>query len=198
MPVGVYPRYRRPICIIGDGTALIPLTPRGTFAVIDEADIPLVAQYPWSCYRNPRTTSPYALANRANRNDYNAGTIFMHRLIMAAPKGVQVDHINGDGLDNRRANLRLCAERENAFNRRKHQPGSSRFKGVTKRSGYDRWRARIRVRGDLVALGDYATEDAAARAYDEAAVRLHGRFARLNFPESRETDSRANHPTSAR
>ena len=101
----------------------------------------------------------------------------MHRVITGYPL---VDHINGDGLDNRRANLRAATATQNNQNRR---PSLSRsgFKGVTKSSKSNGWYARIRVNGKLIHLGCYPDPTSAARAYDAAALEHFGEFAWPNF-----------------
>lgn len=104
----------------------------------------------------------------------------MHRLVMGVedPK-IQVDHINHETLDNRRSQLRLCTQRQNSFNTRKHSNNTSGFKGVTQRKDSGKWGAYIRINGRKKTLGAYATPELAARAYAEAAATHHGEFARL-------------------
>jgi hypothetical protein len=119
----------------------------------------------------------------------NRPAIPMHRMLLDAPKGFFVDHINGDGLDNRRENLRLCTRSENAQNQKtQHRPKTSKYKGVNKLK-YGGWLVRIglhengkRVRKSIGCFPK-DKEIEAAKAYDEAAVRYFGEFARLNFPE---------------
>lgn len=103
------------------------------------------------------------------------------RAIMNAPDGMVVDHINGNPLDNRRANLRICTVKENNWNRRRRIGGSSGFKGVV-RVG-TRWRAIIWPNGKQIYLGSFAEPEEAARAYDRAAREEYGEFACLNFPD---------------
>lgn len=120
---------------------------------------------------------------------YGGARISLHRLIMGALPGEVVDHINGNGLDNRRMNLRICTHAENVRNRRKHKGGSSRFKGVYlayRGKKHNLWTARICIDGKLISLGQYRTEEEAARAYDMAAAPLFGEFARLNFPDEQD------------
>jgi hypothetical protein len=96
----------------------------------------------------------------------------------------EVDHINGDGLDNRRENIRLASPTQNQQNKRKQSaPASSRYKGVTFKTARGRWEASIRVDGKNTFLGRFHDEEAAAHAYDAAARIHHGRFASLNFPD---------------
>lgn len=101
----------------------------------------------------------------------------MHRLILDAPKGMQVDHINGNGLNNRRENIRLCTHEQNSYNQQKPY-GSSKYKGVCRKRG--KWDAQIRASGKIIWLGSFATEDEAANAYDEAALKHFGEFAFTN------------------
>lgn len=108
---------------------------------------------------------------------------FLHRMIMNAPPGIQVDHINGDPLDNRRCNLRLCTHAENQCNQHVVR-GRSQFKGVTWHKQNRKWRARIVHHGKDIHLGLFDDEVEAARAYDAAACEFHGDFARLNFQAS--------------
>lgn len=101
----------------------------------------------------------------------------MHRVIMDAQPGQEVDHINGDKLDNRKLNLRLCTRNQN-IQHRKGFGGTSQFKGV--RLNYGKWDALIKHNKKSYFLGRFDCELEAARAYNEAATRLHGDFAYLN------------------
>jgi len=108
--------------------------------------------------------------------------VFMHRFIMGVDKNQIVDHINGNGLDNRRENLRICTRAQNQRNQKKHStPGlTSRFKGVSLRP-FGRWATRIQVNKKQLNIGSFDTEIEAAKAYDKAAKKIHKEFCRLNF-----------------
>lgn len=112
-------------------------------------------------------------------------TIYLHRFIMDAPKGVQVDHRDGDGLNNLRGNLRFATQTLNNANRAYR--GTTGFRGVVLTSG-GRYRAAIfhreNGRRTIKNLGTYEAAEEAARAYDDAALERFGEFARLNFPEA--------------
>lgn len=105
---------------------------------------------------------------------------YLSRFLMKPPPHMVVDHINGDPLDNRRCNLRICTQRENNFNRRKRLTASSKFKGVTFHKKSRKWQAQIKMDGDLIYLGVFAEERDAAMAYNAAAKEFHGQFAMLN------------------
>ena len=141
------------------------------FALVDDADYDALAAVKWCAHTEQRTT--YAMRSSEGR------TVLMHRVITAAPPGVQVDHINGDGLDNRRENLRLCSNAENAQNQRV-KPHSSKYKGVTWYARSGKWQAQIQIDGRNKHLDYFTDEIAAGRAYNEAALKAWGEFAREN------------------
>jgi len=108
----------------------------------------------------------------------------MHRLILNAPPDLKVDHINGNGLDNRKENLRLATTPQNVRNARLSLRNSSGFKGVKRKR--QKWQASIVFNGKTIRLGVFDAREDAARAYDIAALLLHGEFARVNFPKESE------------
>ena len=144
----------------------------GKVATVDAADYPWLSQYPWSAKRLGRKW--YACWRRGRR------TIFMHRLIMQPGPGLVVDHIDGNGLNNRRRNLRNCTPRQNACNRAPAGAGS-RFAGVYPAG--QKWGARISHKGKEYPLGLFDDEREAALARDRMALELQGKFAWLNLPE---------------
>lgn len=117
--------------------------------------------------------------------------IKLHRFIMQAPDGVLVDHINGNQLDNRRCNLRFASDQQNQRNRRVSRTNKSGFKGVAPTSSAKNpWQANIYVSRKQIYLGNFATPEAAALAYDEAARAHFGEFAAVNFPHAGERGAR--------
>lgn len=173
------PKYRPPVRLTppeppSDDVRYIALT-KGRFAIVDAADYEWLSRYTWQAAYNG--TKFYATTKKKR-----GGNIWMHRLIMNAPKGMVVDHINGNGLDNRRCNLRICTRQQNAYNSRRVS-GTSQYKGVHFEKATGRWRATITCRGRHYNLGLYESEIEAARAYDRKAIELFGEFAYLNFPE---------------
>ena len=113
----------------------------------------------------------------------------MHRLIMdPIPDGMQVDHVNHNGLDNRKKNLRICTSQQNTWNAQKpklNRESSSQYKGVSWYKRYNKWVARGTHDGKRITLGYYNCEKEAARAYDAAAKKYFGEYAHLNFPDKK-------------
>lgn len=144
------------------------------------ADI-VISEYTWQAHIGKRYRFPYA--RTFMRPDRGSGIrgILLHRAITGAKPGQLVDHINGNTLDNRKSNIRICSARQNMQNSGRHN-GASQFKGVCRsRRNSRRWMAKIRIENTQVVLGYFDEEADAARAYDAAAVAHYGEFARLNF-----------------
>lgn len=162
---------------------LIPLT-RNQNAIVDKEDFEWLSQWNWCAKWSERPKTFYATRGIRPPENGRRGThqhvIKMHREILQCAPGEQTDHINGNGLDNRRANLRKCSIAQNNLNRPGNDVSVSGYKGVCKsnRPGRrKRWLARINEKF----IGMFNTPEEAARAYDEAAKKLHGEFAFLNF-----------------
>lgn len=150
-------------------------------ALIDETDEQLIRRYNWNVVIGKRLLYAFTvLETRA--------PISMHRFLLKPPASVMVDHINHDGLDNRRCNLRLATRQQNAWNSRKaDRTRTSNYKGVTY-AGWGkkrkRWRAIIFIKRRRVHLGYFHTQEEAAIAYNEAAQQAFGSFACLNTIET--------------
>jgi hypothetical protein len=152
---------------------MIPLT-QGKFAKVDDRDYDFLMQWKWCATKGRK--SFYAV-----RTETPNITVIMHRLIADAPKGKEVDHINHDGLDNRRENLRVCTHSENMRNQRKPAGRSSKYRGVSKQG--NKWRVELKIDNKRAYKESFHGEIDAARAYDAKARELYGEFAILNFPD---------------
>ena len=154
----------------------IPLQ-NGMLAVVDDADAVLVADYAWQAIKDHgvwyvRTRMLRKLAKRRI-------TIYMHHLILGKYPGAQVDHRDGDGLNNRRSNLRLATHSQNQANQLRLRPDNTTgFKGVIRCR--NKWQAKIWNCGKVVHLGTFSTAEQAAAAYDRKALELFGEFAATN------------------
>jgi hypothetical protein len=160
--------------------SLIKLT-KGKYAIVDTADYEWLNQWRW----RPRFRDGvwYAMRQKRNNEIMSPFYISMHRQILNPVATKVIDHINHDGLDNRRSNLRICTPAENSRNRIKQKrKASSKYKGVWKSRG-KYWRASIQYNRKCIPiyLGHLPTEEQAALAYNEKAIELFGEFAHLNI-----------------
>lgn len=158
-----------------DGSIEIPLS-KGKVAVIDAEDFELIGRHKWHCLRARKA---FYAVRKVRQPDGRQRTLRMHTAITGF---AVVDHIDGDGLNNRRANLREATVRQNNRNLRKTTGHTSQYKGVSLYKSTAKWCAQIRVNGRTIGLGHHADEVAAAVAYDRAARLYFGEFAALNFP----------------
>jgi hypothetical protein len=150
---------------------VISLT-QGKVALVDDDVFPILNQYKWHFSQG--------YASRMTRHNGKRLVIKMHHEILPARTDIDVDHVNGNTLDNRRANLRYATRSQNNANRHARSKGTSPYKGVCWRPIPKRWKAYIKKDRRQIHLGYFSTQEAAARAYNDAALRLFGAFARLN------------------
>lgn len=169
-----------------DGVVEVPLT-QGYVALIDADDAERILAHRW--FTHKCSSGRYVSAVRHGDGDGERKIVRLHREIINAPDGIGVDHINGNPLDNRKSNLRLANQHENIANSRKRKGSSSKYKGVWPQPKSKRWRANITVNYKRIHLGYFEVEEDAARAYDAAAVKYFGEFARLNFPREASAQS---------
>ena len=164
----------------------------GRVALVDDEDYDLVMQYRWWVQENltpGKRSGPYARTSipgtRRGRKG-NKKALFMHQLVVDYPKP---DHIDGDGLNNQRSNLRPATPAQQIVNaRRKPLNATSRYTGVSRSAWGLKWVARISYERTVIQLGHFFSEEAAALAYDKAARELYGEYARLNFPDGPPAD----------
>jgi AP2 domain-containing protein/HNH endonuclease len=167
--------------IVVEGDISYVYLTKGYKTVIDTCDVDHVSKRVWHAlvHKTKGKTYVYASTN-VKRDD---GTVFiygLHRYIMDAPKGINVDHRDGGTLNNTRGNIRLATHSQNMKNRRLHTNNSSGYKGVCFRPESNKWAARITTDGKRQRLGSFNSPEEAAVAYNAAAQRLHGQFASLN------------------
>jgi len=152
----------------------------GETCLVDSEDYDVVIQHNWFAKRSGRTC--YARAN-ITLPDGKMSSIYMHRLVLGLEygDGIEVDHINHNGLDNRKSNLRTGTHKQNILNRG-HTYGASKYKGVTLHNQYNKYVARITVNKKMHHIGLFDNEEDAARAYDRVAILEFGDYACTNFP----------------
>ena len=168
----------------------IKLTQRQV-ALVDDNVFEYLNQWKWQAYESHTKNKWYATRGIWIPQKKRMTTIQMHRIIMNAHVAQQIDHINHNGLDNRKENLRFCTHLQNQWNSKKRVNGLfSRYKGLSKHLMRDGkrfyWRARIGVNGKNISLGLFHNEQDAANAYDNAAMKYFGEFAFLNRSMVRE------------
>lgn len=155
--------------------------PKGNKVIVDKEDFERVSQFSWAI-SSKVDGKGYAIRGIYNPETKKISSIRMHRFILSAPKGMEVDHINGNRLDNRKENLRLCYNKENNRNKGKNRNNTSGFKGVVERktaSGV-KWLAQISKDRKTFSLGLFSSKVEAAETHDKAAEKLFGEFAKTN------------------
>ena len=152
-------------------TKSIPLT-QGKFAIIDDDDYERISKHKWT----------FANAGYAYRKSPrpNPKALLMHRVVIRAKTGQEVDHINGDRLDNRKENLRFCTSSQNKANMKLRKDNTSGYKGVSLDKRDNVFQAYINVSGKRFSLGRHETAIEAAKVYNEAAKKYFGEYSRLN------------------
>jgi hypothetical protein len=167
-------------------TAQLPLQ-TGGYALIDAADLPATAGYTW--YQGVGTCGHVFRVE--GRQGGTSKPVYLHRVVAQAPPGLHVSHQNGDPLDCRRDNLLLLTAQQKSSRSKKRQGTTSRYRGVSWQRQIGRWTAYLRRDGRQYHLGTFQDEEAAARAYDQAARKAFQQHASLNFPGGEESEKGA-------
>lgn len=165
----------------------IPLS-QDRVVFVDDGDYELLNRHKWFAGKS-RGDNKYAARSVASRSEGKSktATILMHRIILDLQPGDkrECDHIDGDGLNNQRSNLRICTRRQNSRNQKKQKGSTSKYKGIYWNRRECRWMSRIRVDGTLIYLGMFDSEADAALAYNDAATKYFKEFALLNTIKER-------------
>jgi hypothetical protein len=173
------PSMARPSAVQAIGRlALIDLD-NGMWATIDAEDVPTILGKRWVAVL---MGGRWYAVNSFRDDSGLSRRLYLHQAILGIVSGKHIDHKNGDGLDNRKENLRHCNARENQQNRHV-RCGKSRFKGVYASRYPGHWVAHVRIEGKMTHLGTFLSEEDAARAYDAAARKHFGEFAACNFAD---------------
>lgn len=158
---------------------------QGQVALVDDDDFERASAFKW--FVQKVSYGFYAVRHKVTV-EHGSYMYYLHYFILGRDQkqrnGLEIDHINGNPLDNRKENLRVCTVRQNRCNRRKLEGSASRYKGVFYDKTRGKWSASIRTAGITYNLGRFYDEVEAAKAYDRAAKEMFGAFARLNFTES--------------
>jgi len=147
--------------------------------IIDDEDYDKVKSYKWYINKDRSSNIFYVVHSSDNKHKY-----IMHRLIMDCPKGMIVDHINHNTLDNRKENLRICTNSENLRNSRLQKNNTTGYKGVFFNKTWNNYKVTIGTKKNRKYLGSYKNIEDAAKAYNEAAIKYYGEFACLNEVEN--------------
>ena len=156
---------------------------RGNFVLIDDDDYDQITQWKWSL--RGRYAVRFIYKRDSTTGKHKQHRVWMHRAILSTPADLVSDHINGNGLDNRRVNLRVATEQQNKQNRRSKRTSSSVYVGVSWSSKYRRWIAQLVHNGSKIFGGYFITEEQAALIYNHFAYKYRGDFAHTNLiPDS--------------
>lgn len=150
----------------------IPLT-QGKFALVDDEDYAEISKFKW------HSSHGYAQAGKKVSGKWVM--IYLHRVVNMTPAGMYTDHINGNKLDNRRGNLRTCTKSQNSMNRGATKQNRNGIKGVSYISSRRKWGVQIEYGGKSKRIGYFDSSNEALLAYNIAAKKYHGEFARLNY-----------------
>lgn len=155
---------------------------KGETAIVDADDYDRVSIYRWHVSRNSRIH--YARRSGVDPKTGKKTTQYLHRFILDYHGQSQIDHIDNDGLNCRKYNLRVATVSQNQMNRySRNKNNTSGYKGISWHAGAGRWRARVHINGRRKHIGFFGSPEAAAKAYDTVIKEMHGDFARLNFPD---------------
>lgn len=153
----------------------------GMKVLVDDEDYDFLMQWKWNPYKRKSDNTTYA-ARTLHENRKSVYVIRMHRVIMKIDDpNVVIDHMDHNGLNNQKSNLRVCAQKFNSKNTSSRTNSSSKYLGVGWDSKRGKWKAKMRSNGKEIFIGRFDSEIDAAKAYDEAAIKHHGEFANPNF-----------------
>lgn len=157
----------------------------GSFALVDDEDFEYLSQWEWMLHRGYAQRDEYI---GKIDGKYKCVRRHMHRIVNNTPEGMLTDHIDGNRLNNTRANLRTATKQQNARNMAKVKGKTSKYKGVSWNKSHGRWAARICDNAKRISLGSYDCEIEAALSYNAAAKELFSEFARLNVIKEKKND----------